>query len=316
MKKQFFSFLMVLALVVVAGTAMAQTSVTPYAGGTYSYTMSGIDNVANARTARVFVDNGTINSTPDLSFGTTHIYTVTSTTGTVTAGTNYFDIAVPANTTTLNFNVAYDASFATGNYQLYVVLYNGGETTCYNFIYTNITVTANNFNLIAAAPTVVCQTINASPSVDTPASSGQSTVFTYTITKTGGDVNDDWSFDFDIPSTATDLNIADVTSITAAITTGTGTNSVVITGTANSGDYNVKVTNSDTGNNASVVIITVTVPTTTGSADALFAATVSAPKLYVNQTATVSLATETSSADNDASVTLKNLPTIGTFSGN
>jgi len=315
MKKQFFSLVMMFVLVIVAGTVMAQTSVTPYAGGTYSYLMTGIDNVANARTARVFIDNGTVNSTPDLAFGTTHIYTVTSSTGTVTPGTNYFDIAVPANTTALNFNVAYNASFATGAYQLYVVLYNGAETTCYNFIYTNITVTANNFNLVAAAPTVVCQTINTTPGVDTPASSGQNTVFTYTVTKTGGDNNDDWSFDFKIPSNTLGLDVANISSIVPSITTGTGTNVVAATGSITAGTYNVKVTNSDTGNNASVVTITITVPTTTGVADAAFVATASAATLYVNQTSTVSIATETSSADNSATVTLKNLPSIGTFSG-
>lgn len=316
MKKQVFSLVMMLALVIVAGSAMAQTSTTPYAGGTYSYSMTGIDNVGNARTARIFVDNGAINYTPELAFGTTHIYTVTSSTGTVTSGTNYFDIAIPANTTALNFDVAYDPSFATGAYQLYVVLYNGAETTCYNFIYTNITVTANTFNLVAAAPTVVCQTINSAPSVDTPASSGQNTIFTYTVTKTGGDNNDDWSFDFKIPSNTLGLDIANISSIVPSITTGTGTNVVAATGTITSGNYNVKVTNSDTGNNASVVTITVTVPTTTGVADAAFVASVSASKLYVNQTSTVSIATETSSADNSATVTLKNLPSIGTFLGN
>jgi len=315
MKKQFFSLVMMFALVIVASTVMAQTSVTPYAGGTYSYLMTGIDNVANARTARVFIDNGTVNSTPDLAFGTTHIYTVTSSTGTVTPGTNYFDIAVPANTTALNFNVAYNSLFATGAYQLYVVLYNGAETTCYNFIYTNITVTANNFNLVAAAPTVVCQTINNTPGVDTPASSGQNTVFTYTVTKTGGDNNDDWSFDFKIPSNTLGLDVANISSIVPSITTGTGTNVVAATGSITAGTYNVKVTNSDTGNNASVVTITITVPTTTGVADAAFVATASAATLYVNQTSTVSIATETSSADNSATVTLKNLPSIGTFSG-
>jgi len=315
MKKQLFSLVMMFVLVIVASTVMAQTSVTPYAGGTYSYSMTGIDNVANARTARVFVDNGATNSTPELAFGTTHIYSVTSVTGAVTSGTNYFDIAVPANTTALNFNVAYDPLFATGAYQLYVVLYNGAETTCYNFIYTNITVTANNFNLVAAAPTVVCQTINSAPGVDTPASSGQNTVFTYTVTKTGGDNNDDWSFDFKIPSNTLGLDVANISSIVPSITTGTGTNTVAATGSITAGTYNVKVTNSDTGNNASVVTITITVPTTTGVADAAFVATASAAKLYVNQTSTVSIATETSSADNSATVTLKNLPTIGSFSG-
>ena len=317
MKKQFFSLVMMFVLVIVAGTVMAQTSVTPYAGGTYSYLMTGIDNVANARTARVFIDNGTVNSTPDLAFGTTHIYTVTSSTGTVTPGTNYFDIAVPANTTALNFNVAYNSLFATGAYQLYVVLYNGAETTCYNFIYTNITVTANNFNLVAAAPTVVCQTINSAPGVDTPASSGQNTVFTYTVTKTGGDNNDDWSFDFKIPAnTISGLDVSNITSIVPTITAGLGTNTIAATGTLTGGNYNVKVTNSDTGNNASVVTLTVTIPTKTGVADAAFAASVSAAKLYVNQTSTISIATETNgTTDNAASVTLKTLPTIGTFSG-
>jgi uncharacterized alpha/beta hydrolase family protein len=42
MKKQLFSLVMMLALVIVAGSAMGQTKSTPYPGGTYNYTVSDI----------------------------------------------------------------------------------------------------------------------------------------------------------------------------------------------------------------------------------------------------------------------------------
>jgi hypothetical protein len=185
-------------------------------------------------------------------------------------------------------------------------------------MYRDITVTANNFDLaVATTYTTTCQTINLTPLTNTVASSGQNTIFTYTIEKTGGDNNDDWSFDFDIPSTGSNLDINDITGLSAAITTGLGTtNSVEITGTMTSGNYNVKVTNSDAAVNASVVTITITVPTTTGAVDAPFAATASAATIYVNQSAVVSIATETNSGNNAATATLKNLPSIGSFIAN
>ena len=314
MKKQFFSIVMVLALVIVAGTAMAQTSLTPYAGGTYSYSISGIDNVARARTARVFIDNDGISQLPNLSVATKY---VVASSLTVTPSTNYYDLALPSGTTAFDFSVAYNPAMATGAYQLYVVVYDGADTQCSNFMFRDITVTANNFDLaVATTFTTTCQTINASPATNTLASTGSSTIFTYIITKTGGDNNDDWSFDFDIPSTTSALDIDNITALSAAITTGLGTNSVAITGTITSGNYNVKVINGDTGVNASVVTITVTVPTTTGANDAPFAATASAATVYVNQSAVVSIATETSSANNAATATMKNLPNIGSFTAN
>ncbi len=315
MKKQFFSIVMVLALVIVAGTAMAQTSLTPYAGGTYSYTISGIDDVARTRTARVFIDNGGIDATPSMTVASK--YVVSSSSLTVTASANYYDVALPVNTTTFDFSVAYNALMATGAYQLYVVVYDGADTQCSNFMYRDITVTANNFDLaVATSFTTTCQTINPSPLTNIVASTGQSTIFTYTITKTGGDNTDDWSFDFDIPTTTSALDINDITGLSAAITTGLGTNSVAITGTITSGNYNVKVTNDDAGVNASVVTITVTVPTTTGANDAPFAATASAATIYVNQSLVTSIATETNAGNNAATATMKNLPSIGSFTAN
>lgn len=303
-----------IGLVVVTGSAMAQTSLTPYAGGTYSYTIGGIDDVGRARTARIFIDNDGISPLPNLAVASKY---VVSSALTVTASTNYYDVALPANTTTFDFSVAYNAAMATGAYQLYVVVYDGDDTQCRNFMYRNITVTANNFDLaVATTYTTTCQTVNLSPTENQVASTGQSTIFTYTVTKTGGDVNDDWEFDFKIPTTGSALDVNDITALTAAITTGGGTNSVAITGTITSGDYHVKVTNSDLAVNASVVTITVTVPTTTGALDAPFAATASAAKINVNQTSVVSIATETSAANNSATATMKNLPSIGSFTAN
>ena len=55
MKKLLFSFVMMIALVIVAGNAMAQTSVAPYIGETYSYTISGLDQVTSDRTVKIYL---------------------------------------------------------------------------------------------------------------------------------------------------------------------------------------------------------------------------------------------------------------------
>jgi hypothetical protein len=320
MKKLIFTLMMMAGLALVAGTAMGQDNMNPYQGGTYTYTMDGIDDVANTRTARVFIDaDGQNDVSPDraidLDGGGTDDYTVTSTltvTKDVSATPSYFDIAIPANTTSVSFDVFYE-DMPTGAHELTMVVYDGTDADCYNFIYTGITVIANDFDLAMGADASDCQTINPNPAVDTPASSGQNTVFTYTVTKTGGAIDDDWGFDFDITTTGVTLDYNDITNISAAITTGTGTNSVNLTGTAASGDYAVKVTNDDATNDATEVTISVTVPTTTGSADAGFPGTVTAATLYNNNTTDVIINTETNGANNSQTITLETIPSIGTF---
>ena len=322
MKKLLFSFVMMIALVIVTGTAMAQTSVTPYLGGTYSYTVSGLDQVSTARFVEVYITDAA-NAKQALTGYTANA----PTTGlSLAAGTLLYSGALTGSPTpaTIGFNIDFATSGLTAGttYRLWVKIYNGTSAagTCYNARFITIVPAVNNFNLVAAVTNAsICQTItpDGSLAVNTTASAAQSTVFTYTVTKTGGDNNDDWSFDFKIPSTTvTGLDISNITSSVPTITTGTGTNTVLTSGTISAGTFNVKVTNSDLAVNASVVTITITIPTAAGVADAAFAATISAAKLYVNQTATVSIGTETNGADNTATTTLKSLPAIGGFIGN
>jgi len=54
MKKLLFTFLTLVALAFVTNTTFAQTSVTPYLGATYNYTMSGLDGPDEARTVRIY----------------------------------------------------------------------------------------------------------------------------------------------------------------------------------------------------------------------------------------------------------------------
>ena len=58
MKKLLFSLVMMFALVIVAGTAMAQTNSTPIPGGTYNYTISGITSVAGATVSITYSGSG------------------------------------------------------------------------------------------------------------------------------------------------------------------------------------------------------------------------------------------------------------------
>ena len=315
MKKIIFSLMTLFALALMAGSAKAQTSTTPYPGGTYTYTLNSLDDVGYSRTARVFLKT-TINGefAPDLDVSGN--YTVTSAGNTVVAGTQYVDITVPANTTSLTFAIAYDASIATGAYELHAGLYDGSDTECYNFIFMNITVTENDFDLGLTADAFTCQVINSAPLEGDAASDGQSTTFSYTATKIGGSVDSDWSFDLDLTSTGVDLDFDDINAEDVTILTGPGTNSVVITGTTGSGDYNVKVTNSDDAVDAAEITITFTIPTTTSAGDAPFLATISAQTLYNKQTSDIIFAGDTTPGNEAATVTVKNLPAIGGFVGN
>jgi hypothetical protein len=76
MKKQLFSLLMMLALVVVAGSAMAQTNVAPYANGTtmYSYTWSGVTPITT--THGFFVLSAAPTATPTSSTATAAHYDI------------------------------------------------------------------------------------------------------------------------------------------------------------------------------------------------------------------------------------------------
>lgn len=108
MKKQLFSFVLVFALVIVTGTAMAQKNTTPYIGSTYTYTLKNVTVQGSSATASIsYTDaaHATVPSSFAVTSGT-HDYTfdVTYNTGavngtltvTITEGTcsNYIQLAI------------------------------------------------------------------------------------------------------------------------------------------------------------------------------------------------------------------------------
>lgn len=301
---------------------MAQTSTTPYVGGTYSYTVGDIDNVTNARTARVFINTDGTGSTPALAHASKYVVqnatdgdgntlTITDTEA------NYFDVALLAGDTELNFDIEYNAAFTTGAYDLYVQLFDGTAPTtdCFNYVFLDITVTANNFNLvIAAVDASKCQALGTGVTSGNPAADSGSTTFAYTVTRSGGVDTYDWAFDFDLNATTLvyDGSTTTINNITA---TTPGTGSVNITETS-VGDYTMVVTNNEASDN--VVTITFTIATTAGASDKDFEAALANAVLRLKHTTDVITTTETdvTDADNKATVTLKRMPHIGSFTAN
>lgn len=92
MKKQFFTFLMMIALAIVAGKAMAANETSVYPGGTYTYTLK---NVGSVNAASAVVDYTGANETITQVGGS---YTVTAgaTNHTVTFTVKYGTEATPA----------------------------------------------------------------------------------------------------------------------------------------------------------------------------------------------------------------------------
>ena len=192
MKKLFFSFVMMLALVIVTGSAMAQTNTTPYKGGTYGYTLSAITVVGP--------------STATISYSGTG--------GTPSITTK----ALATTDHSLTFNVAYDLLTAASG-TLKVVI-KDDATGCSNQITWAITVAnAPTLDLaVTSGNAAICQVATGTTN-NVAASSGQTTTYTYTITPSvvaSGSTTYDYNFAV-TPSTST------LTGFTVTRTTGDGT---------------------------------------------------------------------------------------------
>lgn len=140
MKKQLFSIVMMLALVIVASSAFALNDISVYQGGKYHYRLNGVSSI-NAATATVsFVDAN------------------------VQISTTSFPITANAAATSLEFDITYKTSGgvypATGTGKAITVTVNDG--TCSNYIVLNVTINAAPSMTItlASATTGGCQAIN------------------------------------------------------------------------------------------------------------------------------------------------------------
>ncbi len=285
MKKQFFSIVMMIALVIVAGTAMAQTGVKPYPGGTYTYSLSGIALQNNGTVAIAYSGADAIIITPKTGLGLT---------------ASPFTIAQA--TTSLSFDVTYPLNSTTG-IKTFTVTITDGATTCSNFIKLAVEIQALptlSLSILASEAAPICQLKEANP-LDNQASALTDGVigntFTYTVTPVVTNVAASGLFDYEY----------NITLPTNSVLKGFNVANGKISGT--------KVTY--TGVTAVATdVFTVTFKTTTGKADQLLTATIVDSKLTVTSGGGQYVGTITNSLLGTDDVTVKSMPSIGSFTWN
>ncbi len=287
MKKLFFSFVMLVTLVIVAGSAMAQTSGTnnyPYMGGTYSYTLSGIvvnqdgnAKITHSQTGWTIVDVQ--------AAGESSIYT---------PGTN---IPIKAGAAqTLTFKIKYNDSGATAG-NLTVTVTDGNN--CDNFIELLITPQAKPTLELAVAGNVddLCQKRKDSPLTDnkdaiTDGGTSNSNSFTFTVTPSINHVAGGASYSYEYAISITDLAAIFTQGYTISPAAGTITHS------------NVTAPVTDT--------YTITFVSKSGIAPQDVDAALSSAKLTVPTISGKVEATGTYSTQTDK-VIIKSVPAIGSF---
>lgn len=274
MKKLVFTFLTMVVFAFAANTAFAQTNVTPYQGGTYSYSLGGIYSV-NGATINIEYLSGSGATISNISPAT-----------------------IPSDEiTTLTFDVTYSSTATAG--EIRVTLTEDVTNGCSNFIDLAITPQTQPtlaLNITASETEPICQKTNLDPDDNTPASTGvTSNSFTFTIEPTVTNVSAEYGYVYSVDFTPVTSTLTDY----AIAYTGTGTYDSN-TGTVTKGD--------DTTND----VFTITFTTTTGVADETTTATLSDATLTV--TNTTGGGDYTGTFTNDvASVTVKTLPSIGSF---
>lgn len=287
MKKLFFSFVMLVALVVVAGNAKAQTPGTnnyPYMGGTYSYILSGIvvnqdgnAKITHSQTGWTIVDVQ--------AAGENTVYT---------SGTNIPITAGAART--LTFKIKY-ADFGATTGKLTVTVTDGNG--CDNFIELLITPQAKPTMELAVAGNVddLCQSKKNSPLTDnkdavTDGGTSNSNSFTFTVTPSIDHVAVGATYSYEYAISITDLAAIFTQGYTISPAAGTITHS------------NVTSPLTDT--------YTITFVSKSGVAPQDVTAALSSAKLTVPTISGTVEATGAFSAQTDK-VTIKSIPSIGAF---
>lgn len=287
MKKQILSFVMMLALVIVAGTAMAQTAITPYAGSTYTYTLDGV-KLNSAGTADVSLIGGTSWS----------LVSASDQSGALTvAGTN---VTIPTSSTSLIFVIKYNDDETAGAKTLKVLL-TDGSSLCTNYINLAVTVVAKpTLSLAVTSVADFCQTTD-NITNNTAGSVGASNTFTFTITPTFSAgalaAGATYAYEFDLND-----YLIGATDISIQRTGGAGTD--------DDGGAGVGTTITVTGA-TDVQTITVTFATTTGLAPETITGTVSTGVLTAGGSGSGTYDASYSPASED--VVVKSTPSIGTF---
>lgn len=160
MKQKIFTLIMMLALVIVAGSAFGQTKFSPYAGGTYTYSIP-ID-LANDGT-------GTLTPSDAVNMG-------------VTVNAPVLWPAVAQTVTQIDFTVIY--TDAASGLQTITFVLTDGTSGCSNTIIAEIDIQplpAINLT-IAASIANTCQGRNATPADNVAETVGGTNSFTFTVT--------------------------------------------------------------------------------------------------------------------------------------
>jgi len=278
MKQKFFTLIMMLALVIVTGSAFAQPIQTVYQGETYPYILGGIVvSTAGHAVITTTVAGASIENVE----GSGVAYTGT-------------DIPVASGSTfVLNFDVEY-ATVGTGTITVDVT--DGGTGGCSNHISLAITVLAR-------------------PTIDlaVAASEDQYCQATTNVTdNTAASVNSDNSFTFTVTPTIANDPAAYTFAYAIAFTDATGTfptYDIVHTsgpGTWNEGPGTVTGCASETAD-----VFTVTFKTVTMTTPIAISATVSS--VILTETAHSKTFAETVTTNNDDHVDVNTTPSIGTF---
>lgn len=280
MKKQLFSFVMMLALVIVAGSAMSQTKTTPYPGGTYSYSLSGI------KTNSI----GTVSIAYDGTNAT--IQNVNGAGALVPYAGPYATLA--AANTPLTFDIKY-ANNATSGKIIVTVTDGAASGGCSNFIeYAIVVQPLPTLALsIDATAGAFCQNKNSTPLTDNQAASVSATANSFDFTVTPVITNDPAAYTY---TYAISLPAASGLSTYGITYVGPGTYSAGVVSNANA---------------ETAGVFTVTFDTTTGLAPVTLTATITGtPTLTATSGGAVYNGSITTASD---AVTVNTMPSIGTF---
>jgi hypothetical protein len=282
MKKQILSFVMMLTLVVVAGKTFGAIGdkFNPFPGGTYSYTLP-----------YTLVNNGevTLTLSTGMTIGTTTPSGLTSGGAAVSLASGTDNIVLP---------ITYDAA-ATGLKTITIVI-KDNTSGCSNNIHLDVTMASIPTLALAVNGSVtdLCQNLNSSPASNVDATVGAAAnTFTFTVTPTVN-IASGYTYDFLFDL---DSYVLGATDVTIQRTTGDGT-------ATPSGAVGSQI--AITGATSASQVFTVTFATTSGQPNTTYTGTASVAKLNVvlgGQTYNGTPATP------NASVTVKAMPTIGTF---
>ena len=244
MKKNVFTLMMIFALALLAVSAMAQTNTTPYQGGTYSYTLSGI-KVVNPSTATVTYSGAgaTIATTP---------------------------IAIATTDNSITFTIAYSTTATDGTLKVDI---QDLTSLCNNFILLPIDVQdipTLDLSILASTTDPICQPINATPADNVAASSGvNGNTFSFTVTPLITNVAANYGYTYSIALPATSaldgyvISYAGTGSYSAA--TGVVTKGVDVSNDVFTITYNTTTGIPNETITATISAATLTVTNTSGS---------------------------------------------------